>query len=127
MLLINPLYQESTSLLTNVPLGSITFSSKFLLHFLALIYMLTMLNSLPKCSHLHMIHSTRWVPVLDSLGVLLDLISSIMVLPNSVNNVPRSSFLIPCSGVVSTGEVLATFGAWYPIAGELCKINWAAS
>jgi hypothetical protein len=115
------------SLLTNAPLGSTTFPSKFLLHFLALIYSSTMLHSLQKCSPPHMIHSTGQLLVLDPLGDLLDLIASIIVLPNSANNVLRSSFLILDSGVVSTGEVLATFGACYLIAGELCKINQAAS
>jgi hypothetical protein len=73
-----------------------------------------------------MMYSTAWLPVLDPLGALLDLMASIMVLLNSANNALRSSFLIPGSGVGSAGEVLATFRAWNLIAGELCKINRAA-
>jgi hypothetical protein len=54
-------------------------------------------------------HSTLRLPLLDPLGVLLDLMASIMVLLNSTNNAPRSSFLILGSGAGSAKEVLVTF------------------
>jgi hypothetical protein len=46
-----------------------------------------------------------------------------MDLPNSVNSVLRSSFLMLESGAVLAGVMLVTFGAWYLIVAELCKIT----